>query len=78
MTLLFVGIMFLVTAKVGGKAGKYFVGRQKAIADVNGYIEEFELKSDEENSDADVDMMDEDLVTKIIVTYGRPRFRKIK
>ena len=40
MTLLFVGIMFLVTAKVGGKAGKYFVGRQKAIADMNGYIEE--------------------------------------
>ena len=45
---------------------------------LNGYIEEFELKSDEENFDADVDMMDEDLVTKIIVTYGRPRFRKVK
>lgn len=45
---------------------------------LNGYIEEFELKSDEENFDADVDMMDEDLVTKIIVTYGKPRFRKVK
>ena len=40
MTLLFVVIMFIVTAKVGGKASKYFVGRQKSLADVNGYIEE--------------------------------------
>ena len=40
LTLLFVVIMFIVTGKVGGKASKYFVGRQKAIADMNGYIEE--------------------------------------
>ena len=40
MTLGFVVIMLFITAKVGGKASKYFVGRQKAIADVNGYIEE--------------------------------------
>jgi len=40
MTLLFVVLMFIVTAKVGGKASKYFVGRQKSIADMNGYIEE--------------------------------------
>lgn len=40
MTLLFVVLMFVVTAKVGGKASKYFIDRQKSIADINGYIEE--------------------------------------
>ena len=40
VTLLFVVLMFVVTGKVGGKASKYFVGRQKSIADMNGYIEE--------------------------------------
>lgn len=32
--------MMLVTGKIAGKSGKFFVGQQKAIADVNGYIEE--------------------------------------
>ena len=32
--------MFIVTGLVGGKASKYFVGRQKSIALMNGYIEE--------------------------------------
>ena len=40
MTLLFVIVMFVVTAKVGGMASKYFVDRQKSIAALNGYIEE--------------------------------------
>ena len=40
MTLLFVIFMFIITGKVGGKASKYFVDRQKSLADVNGYIEE--------------------------------------
>ena len=40
LTLLFVVIMFIVTGKVGGKASKYFVARQKSLADINGYIEE--------------------------------------
>ena len=40
MTLLFVVLMFIVTGKVGGKASKYFVARQKSLATVNGYIEE--------------------------------------
>ena len=40
VTLLFVVIMFIVTGIVGGKASKYFVGRQKSIALMNGYIEE--------------------------------------
>ena len=37
MTLLFVVLMFFVTSKVGGKASNYFVGRQKSIADMNGF-----------------------------------------
>ena len=40
MTIVFVVLMFIVTSLVGGKASKYFVGRQKSIADMNGYIEE--------------------------------------
>lgn len=40
LTLLFVVIMFVVTGKVGGKASKYFVARQKSLAEINGYIEE--------------------------------------
>ena len=40
VTLLFVVIMFVITGLIGGKASKYFVGRQKSIALMNGYIEE--------------------------------------
>ena len=40
MTLVFVVLMFIITGIVGGKASKYFIGRQKAIADLNGYVEE--------------------------------------
>ena len=40
LTLLVVVLMFVVTAKVGGKASTYFVARQKSLADINGYIEE--------------------------------------
>ena len=40
MTILFVVLMFVVTAKIGGKASKYFIARQKSLADINGYIEE--------------------------------------
>lgn len=40
VTLLFAAIMFVITGLVGGKASKYFVGRQKSIALMNGYIEE--------------------------------------
>ncbi len=35
-----VAVMMLVTAKIAGKSGKYFIGQQKSIAAVNGYIEE--------------------------------------
>lgn len=40
MTLLFVILMLFITSKVGSKAGKYFIDRQKSLADLNGYIEE--------------------------------------
>ena len=35
-----IALMMLVTGKIAGKSGKYFIGQQKSIADVNGYIEE--------------------------------------
>lgn len=35
-----IALMMLVTGKIAGKSGKYFVGQQKSIAEVNGYIEE--------------------------------------
>ena len=40
VTLLMVVVMILVTAKVGGQSGKYFVKQQQDIGAVNGYIEE--------------------------------------
>ena len=39
-TLLMVGVMMIVTAKVGSKSGTYFMQQQKDIGAVNGYIEE--------------------------------------
>lgn len=32
--------MMLLTTKIAGKSGKYFVGQQEALGDVNGYVEE--------------------------------------
>ena len=40
LVLLTLGLMILVTKKVGGKSGKYFVMQQKNLGAVNGYIEE--------------------------------------
>lgn len=40
MVFVFVGLMLFVTSKVGGKSSKYFIGQQKSLADMNGYIEE--------------------------------------
>lgn len=39
-TMVMVGIMLVVTKKVSGKSGKYFMQQQKDIGIVNGYIEE--------------------------------------
>ncbi len=38
--ILFIAFMFFVTGKVAGQSGKYFVKQQRALGDVNGYIEE--------------------------------------
>ena len=38
--LCFVFIMLQVTGRVAGKSGYYFIRQQKALGDVNGYIEE--------------------------------------
>ncbi len=35
-----IALMLLITGKVAGKSGKFFVKQQKSLGDVNGYIEE--------------------------------------
>lgn len=40
LALVMVGLMLVVTKKLGGKSGFYFKEQQKAIGRVNGYIEE--------------------------------------
>ena len=35
-----VGLILFITVKVVGKAGKYFIGQQRALGAVNGYVEE--------------------------------------
>ncbi len=62
--------MMLVTGKIAGKSGKYFVGQQKSIADVNGYIEEMingqkviKVFCHEDATKADFDKLNEELCT---------------
>lgn len=40
LTLVMVGVMLFVSGKVVGNSGKYFIKQQKALGDVNGFIEE--------------------------------------
>lgn len=40
IVVLFVGLMFFVTKKVGGSSAKYFMRQQKSLGNLNGYIEE--------------------------------------
>lgn len=40
LTLVLVGLMLVVTKKVTGMSGKYFVKQQKNLGEVNGFIEE--------------------------------------
>lgn len=40
IVLVFVAIMILLTKKIGGQSGKFFMHQQQALGDVNGYIEE--------------------------------------
>ena len=61
------GMMF-VTGKIAGKSGKYFIGQQKSIAEVNGYIEEIingqkvvKVFCHEETTKADFDRINDEL-----------------
>ncbi len=61
------GMMF-VTGKIAGKSGKFFIGQQTAIADVNGYIEEMingqkvvKVFCHEDTTKADFDKLNEEL-----------------
>ena len=61
------GIMF-VTISVVGKAGKYFIGQQKSLGAVNGYVEEMisgqkviKVFSHEEAAKAEFDKLNEEL-----------------
>ena len=38
--IVFILFMFFISGKVAGKSGKFFVGQQKALGSVNGYVEE--------------------------------------
>ena len=40
LAVLIIGLMILVTKKIGGNSGKYFVRQQKSLADVTGFVEE--------------------------------------
>lgn len=40
LTVIMVGVMFLASAKLGGKASAFFIKQQKDLGKVNGYIEE--------------------------------------
>lgn len=40
LAVVMIGILILVTKKIGGKSGKYFIKQQMDIADVTGFVEE--------------------------------------
>lgn len=40
LAVIMIGVMMLVTKKIGGNSGKYFVRQQKSLADVTGFVEE--------------------------------------
>lgn len=66
--LLFVGCMLLVTRKIAGASGRFFVKQQKSLGDVNGYIEEMingqkviKVFCHEEHTKKDFDKLNEEL-----------------
>ena len=40
LAVVMIGVLLLVTKKIGGNSGKFFVRQQIALADVTGYVEE--------------------------------------
>lgn len=66
--LLFVGGMMIITRKIAGNSGKYFVKQQQSLGNVNGYIEEMingqkvvKVFCHEEHSKEDFDKLNEEL-----------------
>lgn len=66
--LLFVGCMLLITRKIAGNSGKYFVKQQHSLGVVNGYIEEMingqkviKVFCHEEHAKEDFDKLNEEL-----------------
>ena len=66
--LLFVGCMLLLTRKIAGNSGKYFVKQQRSLGAMNGYIEEMingqkvvKVFCHEEHSKEDFDKLNEEL-----------------
>ncbi|MCC8161037.1 MAG: ABC transporter ATP-binding protein/permease [Oscillospiraceae bacterium] len=66
--LLFVGCMMLVTRKIAGSSGKFFVKQQRALGAVNGYIEEMingqkviKVFCHEEHAKEDFDKLNDEL-----------------
>ncbi len=63
-----IAVMMLLTGKIAGKSGKYFIAQQKSIAEVNGYIEEMingqkvvKVFCHEEKTKEDFDRLNEEL-----------------
>lgn len=76
-----VGVMLFVTGKVAGKSGKFFVKQQKALGDVNGYVEEtingqkvVKVFTHEEKSKEEFDKKNEELFE---YAYNANRFVNI-
>jgi ATP-binding cassette subfamily B protein len=66
--LVFVALMMVITRKIAGASGKYFVKQQRSIGEVNGYIEEMingqkvvKVFCHEEHSKKDFDKLNEKL-----------------
>ncbi len=66
--LIFVGFMMIVTRKIAGSSGKYFVKQQRSLGEVNGFIEEMingqkviKVFCHEEHSKEDFDKLNDDL-----------------
>ena len=63
-----IALMMLVTGKIAGRSSKYFIGQQKSMAEVNGYIEEMingqkvvKVFCHEDTAKADFDRLNEEL-----------------
>ncbi len=68
LVLVIVALMLILTGKIGGMSGKYFVRQQKSLGAINGYIEEMvtgqkviKVFCHEEHAKADFDKLNDQL-----------------